>query len=57
MTRGHLPSVVAEIETVLRHHGFGRINTRAIESLVQGHKEAFIDDLLTPREALRTEAL
>ena len=50
MTRGHLPSVAAEIAAVLERNGFAQINRAGIASLVEAHKEAFIgaiDDAIT----------
>jgi hypothetical protein len=54
---GHLPSAADQIAGVLRHHGFRKINTTAIDALLQGHKEAFIDDLIGSSEQVRREAL
>ncbi len=55
MTHGHLPSLCEELAAVLQRHGFQRIDSNAIRSLVESHKDDFIRDLLGERDRLHDE--
>lgn len=56
MTRGHLPTVEADIARVLAMHGFTPLLYARIAGLVRDHRDAFIDAIDEERSARRAQA-